>query len=61
MNRECLLADIVSSLGLTLGDLERSRLDELYLDLERLVDLNLEDLLDLDLPLSGSLPPELEL
>ena len=37
MNRECLLADIVSSLGLTLGDLERSRLDELYLDLERLV------------------------
>ena len=61
MNRECLLADIVSSLGLTLGDLERSRLDELYLDLERLVDLNLEDLLDLDLPLGGSLPPELEL
>ena len=61
MNRECLLADIVSSLGLTLGDLERSRLDELYLDLESLVDLNLEDLLDLDLPLGGSLPPELEL
>ena len=56
MNRERLLGllvDLVSSLGLTVGDLERSLLDELYLDLERLVDL--------DLPLGGSLPPEPEL
>ena len=51
-----LLADLVSSLGVFLGDLERSLLDELYLDLERL-----EDLLDLDHPLDGSLLPELDL
>ena len=45
MNRECLLdllADLVSSLGLTLDDLERSLLDELYLYLERLVNLDLK-------------------
>ena len=40
--------------------MERSLLDELCLDLERLVNV-LEDLLDLDLPLGGSLPPELDL
>ena len=33
-----LLADLISSLGMFLGDLERSLLDELYLDLERLDD-----------------------
>ena len=50
---------MVSSLGLTLGDMERSLLDELYLDLERLVDLDLDkEFLDLDLPLVESLPPE---
>ena len=41
-----------------LGDLERSLPDEFYLDLERLNDL--DDLLDLDLPLNRSLPPELD-
>ena len=53
-----MLADLVTSLGLFTGDLERSLLDELYLDLECLDDL--EDLLDLDLPLGWSLPPELD-
>ena len=54
MNRERLLGlrtNMVSSLGLTLGDLEQSLPDELYLDLDRFVNLDLEDLLDLDLPL----------
>ena len=54
-----MLVDLNSSLGLILKDLERSLLDELCLDLERLID-GLEDLLDLDLPLGGSLPPELD-
>ena len=42
MNRERLLgllAGLVSSLGPFLGDLKRSLLDELYLDLELLDDL----------------------
>ena len=57
MNRERLLDmlfDLDSSLGLVLGDLEWSLLDELCLDLERLVN-GLEDLLVLDLPLGWSL------
>ena len=61
MNRERLLellANLVSSLGLSLGNLERSLLEELYLDLDRLEDLDLKDLLDLDLPLGRSLPPK---
>ena len=52
-----LLAVLVSSLGWTLGDLDWSLLDELYLNLERLVDLDLRDL-HLNLPLGGSLPPK---
>ena len=57
VNRERLLDmlfDLDSSLGLVLGDLEWSLLDELCLDLERLVN-GLEDLLVLDLPLGWSL------
>ena len=53
MNREGLLdmlADLVSSLGLSLGDLERSLLDVRDVDLQRRVDLDLENLLHLDLP-----------
>ena len=53
-----MLVDLDSSLGLVLGDLDWSRLDELCLDMERLIEV-LEDLLDLDLLLGESLPPEL--
>ena len=63
VNREHLLdmlVDVDSSLGLVIVNLERSLLDELCLDLECLVDV-LKDLLDLDLPLGGSMPPELDL
>ena len=61
VNREHLrdmLVDLNSSLGLVLGDLERSLIGELWFDLERLVDL-LGDLQDVDLPLGESLPPKL--